>query len=55
MSSKPERHIHNQIIVFLAQADVSLAMGFGGTAAAKGNSNIIILDDDFATIVKVSL
>ncbi|CAN6807001.1 unnamed protein product, partial [Brassica oleracea] len=34
-------------------ADVSLAMGIGGTAAAKENSDIIILDDSFATIVKV--
>lgn len=44
-------HIH----VFLPQADVSLAMGIGGTAAAKENSDIIIVDDDFATIVMVSL
>jgi Ca2+-transporting ATPase len=40
------------IRVFLAQADVSLAMGVGGTAAAKENSDFIILDDNFATIVK---
>jgi len=43
------------IRVFLAQADVSLAMGVGGTAAAKENSDFIILDDNFATIVKVGL
>lgn len=43
------------IHVFLAQADVSLAMGVGGTAAAKENSDIIILDDNFGTIVKVGL
>ncbi|XP_010445455.1 PREDICTED: calcium-transporting ATPase 8, plasma membrane-type-like isoform X2 [Camelina sativa] len=36
----------------LREADVSLAMGVGGTAAAKENSNIIILDDNFTTIVK---
>ncbi|EFH57152.1 predicted protein [Arabidopsis lyrata subsp. lyrata] len=36
----------------LREADVSLAMGVGGTAAAKENSDIIILDDNFATIVK---
>ncbi|CAH2070173.1 unnamed protein product [Thlaspi arvense] len=37
----------------LLAADVSIAMGIGGTAAAKKNSNIIILDDKFATVVKV--
>ncbi|XP_020868451.1 calcium-transporting ATPase 8, plasma membrane-type isoform X1 [Arabidopsis lyrata subsp. lyrata] len=36
----------------LREAHVSLAMGVGGTAAAKENSDIIILDDNFATIVK---
>jgi Ca2+-transporting ATPase len=39
----------------LREADVSLAMGVGGTAAAKENSDFIILDDNFATIVKVGL
>lgn len=29
-------------------------MGIGGTAAAKENADIIILDNDFNTIVKVS-
>ncbi|KAL0843910.1 hypothetical protein Bca101_017156 [Brassica carinata] len=37
----------------LRTADVSLAMGIGGTAVAKENSNIIILDNNFVTIVKV--
>ncbi|KAL0843913.1 hypothetical protein Bca101_017159 [Brassica carinata] len=36
-------------------ADVSIAMGTRGTEAAKENFNIVILDDDFATIVKVIL
>ncbi|XP_019087637.1 PREDICTED: calcium-transporting ATPase 8, plasma membrane-type-like [Camelina sativa] len=36
----------------LLAAGVSLAMGIGGTTAAKENSDIIILDDNFATIVK---
>lgn len=37
----------------LGAANVSLAMGIGGTAAAKENADIIILDNDFNTIVKV--
>ncbi|KAL0673563.1 hypothetical protein Bca4012_001544 [Brassica carinata] len=37
----------------LRAAHVSLAMGVGGTAVAKENSDIIILDDNFDTIVKV--
>ncbi|KAJ4907542.1 hypothetical protein Rs2_11200 [Raphanus sativus] len=37
----------------LLAADVSLAMGFGGTAAARENADIIILDDSFYTIFKV--
>ncbi|CAN6807000.1 unnamed protein product [Brassica oleracea] len=37
----------------LRAAHVSLAMGIGGTAVAKENSDIIILDDNFDTIVKV--
>ncbi|ESQ43209.1 hypothetical protein EUTSA_v10012578mg [Eutrema salsugineum] len=37
----------------LRAADVSLAMGIGGTAAAKENSDIIILDDNFVTVLKV--
>ncbi|EFH42208.1 hypothetical protein ARALYDRAFT_918364 [Arabidopsis lyrata subsp. lyrata] len=37
----------------LMAADVSLAMGIRGTAAAKEKSDIIVLDDKFATIVEV--
>ncbi|CAA7054003.1 unnamed protein product [Microthlaspi erraticum] len=37
----------------LREADVGLAMGIGGTAAAKESSDIIILDDSFVTILKV--
>ncbi|EFH42207.1 hypothetical protein ARALYDRAFT_918363 [Arabidopsis lyrata subsp. lyrata] len=36
----------------LMAADVGLAMGIGGTAAAKEKSDIIILDGEFATIIK---
>ncbi|XP_020871438.1 calcium-transporting ATPase 8, plasma membrane-type [Arabidopsis lyrata subsp. lyrata] len=39
----------------LMAADVGLAMGIGGTAAAKEKSDIIILDGEFATIIKVIL
>ncbi|KAG2333038.1 hypothetical protein Bca52824_004218 [Brassica carinata] len=37
----------------LRTANVSFAIGIGGTAAAKENADIIILDNDFDTIVKV--
>ncbi|KAF7806698.1 calcium-transporting ATPase 8, plasma membrane-type-like [Senna tora] len=37
----------------LHEADVGLAMGIQGTEVAKESSDIIILDDDFASVVKV--
>ncbi|KAL0835110.1 hypothetical protein Bca101_086999 [Brassica carinata] len=37
----------------LRQADISLAMGIGGTAIAKECSDIIVLDDNFASILTV--
>ncbi|CAH8317845.1 unnamed protein product [Eruca vesicaria subsp. sativa] len=37
----------------LRQADISLAMGIGGTAITKECSDIIILDDEFPSIVTV--
>ncbi|KAK0600186.1 hypothetical protein LWI29_012587 [Acer saccharum] len=38
----------------LHEADIRLAMGIQGTKVAKESSDIIILDDSFASVVKVS-
>ncbi|XP_050220475.1 calcium-transporting ATPase 8, plasma membrane-type-like [Mercurialis annua] len=37
----------------LHEADIGLSMGISGTEVAKENSDIIILDDNFASVVKV--
>jgi len=35
------------------QADIGLSMGIQGTEVAKESSDIIILDDNFASVVRV--
>jgi Ca2+-transporting ATPase len=37
----------------LKESDIGLSMGIAGTEVAKESSDIIILDDDFASVVKV--
>jgi cation transport ATPase len=43
----------NLIIIPTYQADIGLSMGIQGTEVAKESSDIIILDDNFSSVVKV--
>lgn len=39
--------------ILILQADIGLSMGIQGTEVAKESSDITILDDDFASVVRV--
>ncbi len=36
----------------MKKADVNFAMGLAGTQAVKDEANIVVLDDDFSSIIK---
>ncbi|KAL6845907.1 hypothetical protein ACP4OV_023355 [Aristida adscensionis] len=56
MSEATREEIADKITVFSkrqTEADIGLSMGISGTEVAKESSDIIILDDDFTSVVKV--
>ena len=48
-----KKHYSVVLMILNLQADIGLSMGIQGTEVAKESSDIIILDDNFASVVRV--